>query len=600
MKYQDLLEAKITSKDIISKLSNYVDDNYYISLTSVDKLGINPKSGFDTPIGIYAYPNNTEIHDSLDAAGSFKLGLPYAGDTNYIWLFSPKNSENGLYLGSSYTEDDYFVDTSKLEKYIVEDLGLSESVYKVIKSDAETTSRGKSASWYIWNFTRKLANYLTEKKILSDELYDSRGNPLDLGMAVMPIDSGRAGIVTEINKIDGLTVTFPHSLPEHIMGSENYDFDEVYVVNNKIYNTYANFIKNKKFSRGDKVKYKDSDDYVIFEIKFFNNEITLYNTKDEDFVYLKFSEFFKYNPELEFDVYGSNLKENANDENKIKNSAQVMWSHILFRILGYDFVADLEGKGIIHSNEPIQAVFFNRSVIEVETQYINPDRDTNNVNPFYNASSQKDLNKYPKEVINKWLNFYANNPKEFPSKLNFRFEIDNQKLQAKLIYRNPKWYEYISNVNSEVINKVNKKILNDISNLNSDDGSDVKRILSYINEVHSGDGWQQGELAIIKKLLYEPSLQKYIFYYTKFVNKMDRWPLAEREILKTNNYNLMLRYAKEVIRGRWPELEERLIELHDKYHDSNKQELMLVVDAMQKYQARYGGREPKMFNQQLK
>lgn len=599
MKFTDLLEAKITSRDIINELSNYIDDNYYISLTSVDKLGINPKSGFNTPIGIYAYPINTKIHDNLDAAGSFNLGLPYAGDTNYIWLFSPKNSENGLYLGSSYTGDDYAEDILKLEMYIIEDLGLSETVYEVIKSYTEKTSRGNSVSWYIWNFTRKLSDYLTEKKLLKDELYDSRGNPLDLGLPVIPIDSGRAGIVTEIDRINGLTVSFPHSTPDYIMVSEHYDFNEVYVIDNKIYNTYVNFVKNKKFSRGDKVNYKDSDEYVIFEIKFFNNEITLYRNKDEDFVDLRFSEFFKYNPDLEFDVYGSNLKENSNDDdNKIKHSAQVMWSHILFRVLGYDFVVDSEGKGIIHGNEPMQAVFFNRSVIKVESQYINPDRNNNEEDPFYDASSQKELNKYPKEVINRWLNFYANNPNKFPSDLDFKFEVDSQKLQAKLIYKSPKWYKYISNVKPEVINKVNKKILNDISNLN-DESSVLKRIFSYINEVHFGE-WPEGELALIKKFMSKPKFYGNILYYVDYVNNRNRWPIAEKEILKTENYNLMLYYANMVIGGRWPEMEKRLIELHDKYLNSDKNELMLIVDAMQKYQARYGSRETEIFDEQLK
>lgn len=41
------------------------------------------------------------------------------------------------------------------------------------------------------------------------------------------------------------------------------------------------------------------------------------------------------------------------------------WSYILWKILGYDGVIDNNGVGIIHSNEPNQAVFFNTTRLEI-------------------------------------------------------------------------------------------------------------------------------------------------------------------------------------------------------------------------------------------
>lgn len=40
----------------ISRFEKYLDDGYYITFTSIDKTGINPKSPYQTPLGVYAYP----------------------------------------------------------------------------------------------------------------------------------------------------------------------------------------------------------------------------------------------------------------------------------------------------------------------------------------------------------------------------------------------------------------------------------------------------------------------------------------------------------------------------------------------------------------
>lgn len=82
---------KTSINDIIKKAYDATDDhiaetkNLFVSFTAVDKLGINPKSTYHTPLGIYAYPA-TYVIDEIGPAVSMS-SLPFAGDQPYANLF---------------------------------------------------------------------------------------------------------------------------------------------------------------------------------------------------------------------------------------------------------------------------------------------------------------------------------------------------------------------------------------------------------------------------------------------------------------------------------------------------------------------------------
>lgn len=63
--------------------------NCFVSLTSVEKLGINPKSEYDTPIGIYAYPASYILDPSGagDRAALHNV-VPFAGEMEFANIFS--------------------------------------------------------------------------------------------------------------------------------------------------------------------------------------------------------------------------------------------------------------------------------------------------------------------------------------------------------------------------------------------------------------------------------------------------------------------------------------------------------------------------------
>ena len=77
--------------------------NLFVSFTTVDKLGINPKSKYDTPIGIYAYPADYVVN-LVGGTGSMSE-LPFAGSSPYANLFSAKSSSNIIDVGDMNEAD---------------------------------------------------------------------------------------------------------------------------------------------------------------------------------------------------------------------------------------------------------------------------------------------------------------------------------------------------------------------------------------------------------------------------------------------------------------------------------------------------------------
>ena len=70
----------------------------------------------------------------------------------------------------------------------------------------------------------------------------------------------------------------------------------------------------------------------------------------------------------------------------LTSSMSVQWNLIFSRLLGYDGFVDNNGAGLIHAAEPIQAVFFSKTVLETKGQ-------------FYNKNYKKSVNEFLKEKM---------------------------------------------------------------------------------------------------------------------------------------------------------------------------------------------------------
>lgn len=81
---------------------------YFVSYTQILKLGINPSSLYDTPLGIYTYPLRYLFKDLVQNTVPFAKGRPY--------LQIVKRTSNNVLYPETFTRSDYDKATKQLER----------------------------------------------------------------------------------------------------------------------------------------------------------------------------------------------------------------------------------------------------------------------------------------------------------------------------------------------------------------------------------------------------------------------------------------------------------------------------------------------------
>lgn len=160
------MNPKISAYDALKPYSNNPD--YFISFTKLDKLGINPKSKYDTPLGIYTYPLKDIWKEyRVDQKKSVGQAVPFAGTSPYIWLVKVDQSKkfvNDMY--SDYGSNDYDKDKQLLLDHIAknrtdykfkDDMGPDQIDYLFFQWTQE--AREKNPVMSMWNITRSLSRY---------------------------------------------------------------------------------------------------------------------------------------------------------------------------------------------------------------------------------------------------------------------------------------------------------------------------------------------------------------------------------------------------------------------------------------------------------
>ena len=152
----------MSESDMIERmdfLTTNSDKTQYISFTAIDKIGINPRSTYDTPVGIYCYPltkaggEPSTILDSMTRDESFD-DIPYMKNAPYIYMFEAKNKEKGLIL-SEYTDEQLKADKQTLYAYLkYKNDQITEDVFDAIVRDSQDNAYIKTPGGYLWNLTR--------------------------------------------------------------------------------------------------------------------------------------------------------------------------------------------------------------------------------------------------------------------------------------------------------------------------------------------------------------------------------------------------------------------------------------------------------------
>ena len=140
------------------------DDDAYVTFTDIPKVGVNPNTKWNTPLGVYAYPVwfIVEEWDNLKKHGIFALDRKYA---NIL-----KHTRNGKYIydiGYDYTKPQFTKDLKTLNEHLLKEYDfitpekLEEAMATVKKGEGVYTDSPGSVMWsYIHELSIEVAETL--------------------------------------------------------------------------------------------------------------------------------------------------------------------------------------------------------------------------------------------------------------------------------------------------------------------------------------------------------------------------------------------------------------------------------------------------------
>ena len=129
------------------------NSNLFISFTSVDKLGINPTSKYNTPLGIYSYP---ALYVIQELGNTYPMtDLPFAGDSEYATIFKSKGNIIDLNKITDTEANEYY---EKIKQYwntiSVKVIGSTskldiDEIINDATTDAKVSSTAGGRLWYV-------------------------------------------------------------------------------------------------------------------------------------------------------------------------------------------------------------------------------------------------------------------------------------------------------------------------------------------------------------------------------------------------------------------------------------------------------------------
>lgn len=294
----------------------------FFHLGSVNKLGINPETKYDTPLGVYAYPLTSEYKQRL-----LDNELPFAQTQPYIQLFKLK-PDSRLFIVQSYTA--YTEDYQKLLSWATQQPQIGNKLFQ----DFVTSVRRAVAASFTTTLEsiNGITNYLKSSEtdsIAVPEVLHSRDQ-------LNVIVANRYKEIASQHEIDD------DDLPKFMT-----EFDETLTILLKgVLKDMPTIITKKQLEK-------------VLVSKFFVKVANQAKQKTEA------GEIWNISRML-----AQNLVEQRNKStDKTSTRSHIAWTMILKNVLGYTAAIDY-GLGLIHSNEPTQAVVFDpRSIVRLETVY---------------------------------------------------------------------------------------------------------------------------------------------------------------------------------------------------------------------------------------
>lgn len=132
-------------------------DGLFVTFVSVDKVGLNPKTPYDTPIGVYTYPLDYVLNEE---------DVPFRGETKSSKIKVLKRKTNKI-LTNDLTDYEYEQKIKQIEKIMKNSGKYTPEVESEIKEYIkrwEEAARKKTNFGCLWNVTRMLSMDFYSKK----------------------------------------------------------------------------------------------------------------------------------------------------------------------------------------------------------------------------------------------------------------------------------------------------------------------------------------------------------------------------------------------------------------------------------------------------
>ena len=141
--------------DIVDALRPYADqDDVFVSFSDIPKLGINPRTEYNTPAGIYSYPLR-QMWPSIKSNT-----IPYAGERQYALVLQPRSSD-GIVNVATYTSGEFSRHMNLLEQKVIPKIagpGVDLDRFQDFFDEAKRESKLQTPAGWLWNITRRLAS----------------------------------------------------------------------------------------------------------------------------------------------------------------------------------------------------------------------------------------------------------------------------------------------------------------------------------------------------------------------------------------------------------------------------------------------------------
>lgn len=126
------------------------------------KIGLNPKSKYGTPLGIYTYPVDYVIKTSVNAG---KIGAEFTGDAEwrYLWIVQATVHNDARFDCQNFSNADLTKVRENLTM-MMEKQGFSESTIKDLLDGAAETPKIDTIAAKAWNMARLVSERLAENK----------------------------------------------------------------------------------------------------------------------------------------------------------------------------------------------------------------------------------------------------------------------------------------------------------------------------------------------------------------------------------------------------------------------------------------------------